>query len=235
MRTRTAAHRKPESPSEIEITLPEGQKLTIRSLDPGSVVEVASWRGAGKPDETAIRMLFGASGPDAETTDAFASESPDSPEPDRGDGAKEITNLSTVDQVVTRHHKKLERLMEEKKTRRRAVRRIVGTAISVLVTAGVLVGLHISGIAEFHRPDSGITTGLGPASSSIAVVNNNVDIVSSSTVLVTRGDSAVLAGVAEVGDGELVVFDESGQFTVSREDVQGRVLFVLPFLGYLGG
>lgn len=235
MRRRDAANGKSESPSEIEITLPEGQKLTIRSLDPGSVVEVASWRGTGKPDETAIRMLFGASGPDAENTAALASESPDSPGPDRGDGAKDITQPSTVDEVVTRHHKKLERLMEEKRIKRRAVRRIVGTGIGILVTAGVLVGLHMSGISEFHRPDSGITTGLGPASSSIAVVNNNVDIVSSSTVLVTRGDSAVLAGVAEVGDGELIVFDESGQFTVPRDEVQGRVLFVLPFLGYLGG
>jgi hypothetical protein len=235
VRTRAAANRTSESPSEIEITLPEGQKLTIRSLDPGSVVEVASWRGTGKPDEAAIRMLFGASGPDTEPNDVIASGSREAPESVKGDGANEIAHVSTVDSVVTRHHKRLERTMEENRIRRRAARRIVGTSVSMLVTAGVLVGLHLSGIAEFHRPDSGITTGLGPASSSIAVVNNNVDIVSSSTVLVLRGEESVLAGVAEVGDGELVVFDETGQFTVSRDDVQGRVLFVLPFLGYLGG
>lgn len=125
--------------------------------------------------------------------------------------------------------------MEERKSSRRVFRRIVGTVVSVLVFIGAIVGLHTSGIAEFHRPDSGITTGLGPASSSIAVVNNSVDIVASSTVLVRRGEESILAGVAEVGAGELVVFDESGEFTVTRDDVCGRVLFVLPFLGYLGG
>ncbi len=226
-----------ENPSEIEITLPEGQRLTIRSLEPGSVVEVASWRGTGQPDETAIRMLFGASLPDAGsgeiTTEnppvSVAIEQPIEHGVEVGDGA------SMVDFVVTRHHKRLERIMEEKRTRRRAVRRIVAAFVSVLAVTGVLVGLHVSGIAEFHRPDSGITTGLGPASSSVAVVNNTVDIISSSTVLVNRDGKAILAGVADVGDGELVVFDESGQFTVARNDIEGRVLFVLPFLGYLGG
>lgn len=125
--------------------------------------------------------------------------------------------------------------MEERKSSRRVFRRIAGTVVSVLVFVGAIVALHTSGIAEFHRPDSGITTGLGPASSSIAVVNNSVDIVASSTVLVRRGEESILAGVAEVGAGELVVFDESGEFTVTRDDVRGRVLFVLPFLGYLGG
>jgi uncharacterized protein YacL len=149
------------------------------------------------------------------------------------DDGNELAN--TGKQIVTRQHKKLERMMQEKRNSRRVVRRIIGIFVSVLAAAAAIVALNMSGIAEFHRPDSGITTGLGPASSSIAVVNNSVDIVSSSTVLIVRGEESILAGVAEVDDGELVVFDESGQFTVSRDDVQGRVLFVLPFLGYLGG
>lgn len=223
-----------DKPSEIEITLPEGQKLTIRSLEPGSVVEVASWRGAGKPDDSAIRMLFGATGADTNTIerDGVSGDSVN------GSGPTESSvepAQRAGEYIATRHQKKLERIMEERKSSRRVFRRIVGTVVSVLVFIGAIVGLHTSGIAEFHRPDSGITTGLGPASSSIAVVNNSVDIVASSTVLVRRGEESILAGVAEVGAGELVVFDESGEFTVTRDDVCGRVLFVLPFLGYLGG
>ena len=224
--------------SEIEITLPEGQKLTIRSLDPGSVVEVASWRGPGKPDDSAIRMLFGAAGNEPEPN----STEEESPKPTRdrmrnrrGTPITESVSDETAEQIITRQQKKLERIMTEKRNSRRDLRRVVVTIASVLAFAGVITALNVSGIAEFHRPDSGITTGLGPASSSIAVVNNSVDIVSSSTVLITRGGDSILAGVAEVSDGSLVVFDETGQFTVSRDDVQGRVLFVLPFLGYLGG
>lgn len=224
--------------SEIEITLPEGQKLTIRSLEPGSVVEVASWRGAGKPDDSAIRMLFGAAGNESETNPT-EEENPD-PTGERARSRREarITESvsdETAEQIITRQQKKLERIMTEKRNSRKALRRTVVTIASVLAFVGVITALNVSGVAEFHRPDSGITTGLGPASSSIAVVNNSVDIVSSSTVLINRGDDSILAGVAEVGDGSLVVFDETGQFTVARDDVQGRVLFVLPFLGYLGG
>jgi hypothetical protein len=224
--------------SEIEITLPEGQKLTIRSLEPGSVVEVASWRGAGKPDDSAIRMLFGAAANEPETNPI--DEEPPSTKLERvrrrrNTPITESVSDETAEQIITRQQKKLERIMIEKRNSRKVLRRAVVTIASVLAFAGVITALNVSGIAEFHRPDSGITTGLGPASSSIAVVNNSVDIVSSSTVLITRGDESVLAGVAEVGDGSLVVFDETGQFTVARDDVQGRVLFVLPFLGYLGG
>jgi hypothetical protein len=224
--------------SEIEITLPEGQKLTIRSLEPGSVVEVASWRGAGKPDESAIRMLFGAAGNEPETNP----NEEETPDPTgetlrsrRNTTITESESDDTAEQIITRQQKKLERIMTEKRNSRQALRRTVVTIASVLAFVGVITALNVSGVAEFHRPDSGITTGLGPASSSIAVVNNSVDIVSSSTVLIKRGDDSILAGVAEVGDGSLVVFDETGQFTVTRDDVQGRVLFVLPFLGYLGG
>lgn len=221
MSERSGSTPQPEKPSEIEITLPEGQKLTIRSLEPGSVVEVASWRGAGKPDDSAIRMLFGAAGNEVEGSDSV----------DSGPNSAALAG----ERIVTRHQKKMERIVQERKSARRVVRRAIGIAGSVLAIAVIVGGLHLSGIAEFHRPDSGITTGLGPASSSIAVVNNSVDIVSSSTVLVIRGNESILAGVTEVGDGELTVFDESGPFTVSRDDVRGRVLFVLPFLGYLGG
>ena len=201
-------------------------------------MEVASWRGPGKPDESAIRMLFGAAGPDDAIESLDETEQDETPPSART--TSEYSNptsdsANTAEQLVTRHHKKLERIMEEQRNSRRVMRRIVTAVASVAVVLGTIVALNVTGIAEFHRPDSGITTGLGPASSSIAVVNNSVDIVSSSTVLIKRGEDSVLAGVAEVGDGELVVFDESGQFTVSREDVQGRVLFVLPFLGYLGG
>jgi hypothetical protein len=224
--------------SEIEITLPEGQKLTIRSLEPGSVVEVASWRGAGKPDDSAIRMLFGAAGNEPETNpidEETPSTTRERVRSRRDAPITESVSDETAEQIITRQQKKLERIMTEKRNSRKALRRAVVTIASVLAFAGAIAALHVSGVAEFHRPDSGITTGLGPASSSIAVVNNDVDIVSSSTVLITRGDELVLAGVAEVGDGSLVVFDETGQFTVVRDDVEGRVLFVLPFLGYLGG
>lgn len=46
---------------ELTIDLPHNQKLTIGSLKPNTIVEIATWRGTGAPDENSVRMLLGAS------------------------------------------------------------------------------------------------------------------------------------------------------------------------------
>lgn len=45
---------------DLTIDLPFDQKLTVGSLKPNTVVEIATWRGTGGPDENSIRMLIGA-------------------------------------------------------------------------------------------------------------------------------------------------------------------------------
>jgi hypothetical protein len=44
------------------VELPEGHQLVIGELPPGTVVEVATWQGTGRPDETTNRFLLSASG-----------------------------------------------------------------------------------------------------------------------------------------------------------------------------
>ena len=45
-----------------QISLPEGHKITIGELDPGTLVEIATWHGTGRPDESANRFLLSAEG-----------------------------------------------------------------------------------------------------------------------------------------------------------------------------
>jgi hypothetical protein len=45
------------------IELPEGHHLVIGELPPGTVVEVATWQGIGRPDESTNRFLLTANGP----------------------------------------------------------------------------------------------------------------------------------------------------------------------------
>ena len=45
------------------VELPEGHHVTIGELPPGTVVEVATWNGTGKPDESTRRFLLSADGP----------------------------------------------------------------------------------------------------------------------------------------------------------------------------
>ena len=47
--------------SPIVIDLPDGQKLVVGQLANGSVIEVATWRGTGRPDSRTSRLMLGMS------------------------------------------------------------------------------------------------------------------------------------------------------------------------------
>jgi len=66
------------------IELPEGHQLIIGELPAGTVVEVATWQGVGRPDESTNRFLLTADGPGLQPRrrDTTKSEAQDStPEP----------------------------------------------------------------------------------------------------------------------------------------------------------
>ena len=70
--------------SPIVIDLPDGQKLVVGQLANGSVIEVATWRGTGRPDSRTSRLMLGmssaagAQSQAAEDTAAKATEKPNS-------------------------------------------------------------------------------------------------------------------------------------------------------------
>jgi hypothetical protein len=49
------------------VELPEGHQLIIGELPAGTVVEVATWQGVGRPDDTTNRFLLTADGPGLQT------------------------------------------------------------------------------------------------------------------------------------------------------------------------
>lgn len=60
--------------SPLVIDLPDGQKLVVGNLAAGSVIEVATWRGTGRPDSRTSRLMLGMSSAQAQPTDATPSE-----------------------------------------------------------------------------------------------------------------------------------------------------------------
>ena len=65
----------PASDNPMVIDLPDGQKIVLGKLSPGSVIEVATWRGTGRPDSRTNRFMLGvsdASSPAAPTQAAHA-------------------------------------------------------------------------------------------------------------------------------------------------------------------
>jgi hypothetical protein len=51
----------PVSDNPMVIDLPDGQKIVLGRLNPGSVIEVATWRGTGRPDSRTNRFMLGVS------------------------------------------------------------------------------------------------------------------------------------------------------------------------------
>ena len=60
--------------SPLVIDLPDGQKLVVGNLAAGSVIEVATWRGTGRPDSRTSRLMLGMSSAQDKPADSAPSE-----------------------------------------------------------------------------------------------------------------------------------------------------------------
>lgn len=82
----------PVTDSPLVIDLPDGQKLVIGKMSQGSVIEVATWRGTGRPDSRTSRLMLGMS----------SNQSADSMEKDEGDTtpAKPVAPESGIDRYI---------------------------------------------------------------------------------------------------------------------------------------
>lgn len=58
----------PISDSPLVIDLPDGQKLVVGKMIQGTVIEVATWRGTGRPDSRTSRLMLGMSVGDVNPT-----------------------------------------------------------------------------------------------------------------------------------------------------------------------
>jgi hypothetical protein len=66
----------PASESALVIDLPDGQKLVVGKMEHGTVIEVATWRGTGRPDSRTNRMMLGMSNAEIETELEESEKSP---------------------------------------------------------------------------------------------------------------------------------------------------------------
>ena len=55
----------PATDNPLVIDLPDGQKLVVGKMESGTVIEVATWRGTGRPDSRTSRLMLGMSSGDS--------------------------------------------------------------------------------------------------------------------------------------------------------------------------
>ena len=239
-----------KKPRDIVVSFPEGQKLTIRDLEPGTIVEVAAWKGKGRPGDEAVRMLFGANSPGDDEPSSQDELSHDNsyefvqdseivmvdqlnkdPGFDEAMGSRPTPHMVDHTVIRTRQNSRGE------KTGRREgmVKRIAWSAGIILVLVGLVLGLRATNILHFEHPSSGVKTGLGDANSSVFAITPGGDLEPGSTIVALIDGEKVAVSVIQMAEENLLVSSGSGQRVIVVSDVLGRVVFVVPFIGYLAG
>ena len=214
----------------LVIDLPDGQKLVIGELKPGIVIEVATWRGTGRPDSRTNRIMLGVSAPPGNdentnevvtTTTTITSTSDTSPPaPSELPAAK---RLKINDQVG-----RLKRLAPKNFSR---VKKRLFKAAIFLGVYFILTGPLGFGIAH---PESGLKSAAGSATSSVAIMRTGNIATAGDTVIANSpiaGQSPVLAIVASVSKDGYALNSDTGLLVVEKADVHGRLVLVVPFIG----
>ena len=259
---------------EMTVDLPHEQKLTFGNLKPNTIVEIATWRGVGSPDENSVRMLIGASlQPSDDTPDlvgqiALEQEGPLVPQSQEVQAAAE--NATTNSQltpgpkrfapsgpVETEYQKinpelswvlvkEAQKLgispfkQELSRKQMKAVRMKKSPKSAWLVVLGVIAsltllvgGLNVSGMLAFDHPQVGPELPFGNATSSLVAIVPGSEPAAGDLAMATIEGQRNLVRVEAVNNGSFTLATMAGSMDVTTEAINGKVSFVVPFIGVL--
>lgn len=259
---------------EMTVDLPNDQKLTFGNLKPNTIVEIATWKGVGAPDEQSVRMLIGASlqnqeelppvmgqvtGPvsaevipasqEVKQTQALAADLAsitEKAEPTRASAPAESEyqkinpelswvlireaqkmGISPFKQELTRKSMKVTKM---KKSPKSAWLVVLGVIASLTLIVG---GLNISGVLAFDHPQVGPELPFGNATSSLVAIVPGSEPAAGDLAMATIEGQRNLVRVDAVNNGSFTLATMAGSMDVTMEAIDGKVSFVVPFLGVL--
>ena len=236
-----------DTQAPLVIDLPDGQKLVVGNLDPGTVIEVATWRGTGRPDSRTNRLMLGVSEsekeiPVSEKAGAKRSIKNRDSKPrlqevslaneveglvsEKGSMSYTVSSSNSVSEQVQRRH-----VLSGRFNAKRIIKVCAITLAIVLVFAG-LIG---PGKMRIAHPQSGVASSLGSAKNSLIIIRQGVKGKVGEPVIATVSDpkvSPVLAVVSAVDRDQYLLATNTGQFQSASRDIHGKVQFVIPYLGF---
>ena len=227
----------------LVVDLPEGQKLVVGNLDPGTVIEVATWRGTGRPDSRTNRLMLGVSTNEDENMPRSRSLPPvesvrqiEQPAQEFAQSVpSERTGVIYSNLNPTRDAGQLAKV--EPKTKQKSkniLKRVLiasGSVSTVAVIAFVLFG--VIGL-QFAHPGAGLGTSMGSANTSVVLIKPDADLVVGKSVLTdlpNTNENPTVAVVAAVNEKAVLLATDTGYAQVRPELVRGKVVMLLPFLG----
>lgn len=202
-----------DSEEGMEIALPEGQRITIGALPPGTIIEVISWQGTGSPGPKASRLLLGTARADETTVRITAPTA---------DGAAQEFASPTADPAT----------LEASLRRRPRIGATFRTiAWSASIAALVLIPQAL-GILRWTVIDHGPSWALGSTRGSVAIAAGTTEVSEGDRALVRpQGSSEDWFGdVVTTDDGGLAV--RTGSISVPTEGRARSVRAIVPWIGY---
>jgi len=227
-----------------QISLPEGHQITIGELDPGTLVEIATWKGTGRPDESSNRFLLSAEGiglprrrsndaapvkPVVQTGNTFVNPNPNKgsylPNQNSQSGLSDITGFNPVDNVSTAQSERqpINVWLERGKS--------FGFTALVIVLIGVIFQVYGLSVTV---PDQGPKTFFGSTTTSLIIYKKTKEVVSGNVMVVkskAAGTDMVYFGAASINGEQLTLGLEGKNVTLSTKDIAGKGFFLVPFIG----
>ena len=113
----------------------------------------------------------------------------------------------------------------------KGTRRSVRVVSGVLAFALVIGGLSLAGIAKIERPKAGPKLSIGQATDSLVFVAPHVTVKHGSLAIVTIDGKKEFVRIDSVNGSILMVDTIEGKKLITNTQVEGAIVFVLPFGG----
>ena len=230
----------------LVVDLPEGQKLVVGNLDPGIVIEVATWRGTGRPDSRTSRFMLGVSTnedeglPKTRSLPPVVQQSIEAPEvknpQNQIDVSSERINTGVVYSNLnpTQPRNDLAWADDSKDSKRVWLKRILitsGSSLAIAAVAAVLFGFL--GL-RFAHPMSGVNTSTGAANTGIVLIKQTESYEVGKSVIAdvfASSENPVMSVVAAVNESAILLATESGYSQVKPDRIRGQVVVLFPYFG----
>lgn len=245
-----------ESQPPLVVDLPDGQKLVVGDLDPGTVIEVATWRGTGRPDSRTNRFMLGVSTNEDEGIPKKRSlPKPVEATPEAPKQIETVTFANNLNQPQSQQFVSNQvatgviysnvnpdantgQLVNREKQKEKSInyKKIATWALSLVLAVGLVFVLIGPVGLKFAHPKSGASNALGSASSSIVVVKSFAQYNVGDSVVTDMPNnqpSPVVAIVAATSTRLILLSTDNGYLQVRSEALHGKVVAVLPFFGQI--
>ena len=230
-----ATHKKNLEGFAASVELPEGHQLVIGELPAGTVVEVATWQGTGRPDETTNRFLLSTSGSGLQRRErerAAAAEISNSQPTQQPRSTGSVGSNSYLGLQTYGVEGEVEQVMASNKLSN-VIRGLFATISIIAITSLVLALLGFGAVV----PKRGVDTAFGSSTSALVIYKKTPNVTIGEPTVAEVGTGAdrilVFGPSSSFDNATLRIQTSAGQELVQVNAVRGRAFLAVPLIGWI--